>query len=219
MSSLLCAVRQDMRKLIVSNIMSLDGYTAGPGGDVMVLPMDQAFDDYNLERLRSADTLLLGRTTYDMFKGFWPHVSLDPEGLAARTGIPLERLTAPGQQELSQRENAIEKVVVSDSLGTDETGAWSETTEIVPRAEAHGRIAVLKDRPGGDILVFGSRTLWNDLLAAGLVDELHLLVGATVVGGGAPAFASPPTKELRLIAARRMEGSHNALLTYGLEAA
>ena len=50
-----------MRKLIVSNIMSLDGYYEGPGENVMVLPMDEAFDAYNAERLRAADTLLLER--------------------------------------------------------------------------------------------------------------------------------------------------------------
>jgi hypothetical protein len=52
-----------MRKLIVANIMSLDGYFEGPGGNVMVLPMDGFFDEHNLERLRAADTLLLGATT------------------------------------------------------------------------------------------------------------------------------------------------------------
>jgi dihydrofolate reductase len=67
-----------MRKLIVCNIMSLDGYYEGPGGNVMVLPLDQAFDAYNAERLRAADTLLLGRTTYDGFKGFWPSVERHP---------------------------------------------------------------------------------------------------------------------------------------------
>lgn len=59
-----------MRKLIVSNIMSLDGCYEGPGKDVMVLPLDEAFDAYNVERLRAADTLLLGRTTYEGFRDF-----------------------------------------------------------------------------------------------------------------------------------------------------
>ncbi len=67
-----------MRKLIVCNIMSLDGYYTGPGNNVMVLPMDEAFDAYNAERLRAADTLLLGRTTYEGFKGFGPSVTADP---------------------------------------------------------------------------------------------------------------------------------------------
>jgi hypothetical protein len=52
-----------MRKLVVSNVMSLDGYFEGPGGNVMAPPMDGFFHEHNLERLRSADTLLLGSTT------------------------------------------------------------------------------------------------------------------------------------------------------------
>jgi hypothetical protein len=67
-----------MRKLIVANIMSLDGYFEGPGGSVMALPMDDFFDAHNLERLRAADTLLLGATTYMGLKGHWPAVAADP---------------------------------------------------------------------------------------------------------------------------------------------
>jgi hypothetical protein len=64
-----------MRKLIVSNIMSLDGYYEGPGKNVMDLfayrwdyPTDESFDTYNVQRLRAADTLLLGRVSYEGFK-------------------------------------------------------------------------------------------------------------------------------------------------------
>ena len=67
-----------MRKLIVCNSMSLDGYYTGPGSDVMALPMDGAFDADNAERLRASDRLLLGRTTFDGFKGFCPSVADDP---------------------------------------------------------------------------------------------------------------------------------------------
>lgn len=59
-----------MAKPIVSNIISLDGFCAGQGGNPPVLPMDAAFDEYNAERLRSAATLLLGRTTFEMFRGY-----------------------------------------------------------------------------------------------------------------------------------------------------
>jgi dihydrofolate reductase len=105
-------------------------------------------------------------------------------------------------------------VVVSDSLSADDTAPWTETTSIVRRADAHRAIAELKDQPGKDILMFGSRTLWNDLLVAGLVDELHLMVGASVLGGGTPAFNTGPVPPLRLVDTRRRDGSDNLLLRY-----
>jgi dihydrofolate reductase len=191
-----------MRKLIVSNIVSLDGYCEGPGGNVMALPMDACFDAYNLERLQAADTLLLGARTYRLFKGFWPSMRENPNA-------------SPTHREISRLDDILAKVVVSDGLAVSETDPWRETTRIVRRADAHHEIATLKKGPGRDILVFGSHTLWNDLLEAGLVDELHLMVGAVVLGEGTAAFARPVTSSsLRLVGARTWEGSNNALLTY-----
>jgi dihydrofolate reductase len=71
-----------------------------------------------------------------------------------------------------------------------------------------------RTNPGQDILMFGSRTLWNDLLVAGLVDELHVMVGATVLGGGTPAFGAGPVPPLRLVDTERRTGSDNLLLRY-----
>jgi dihydrofolate reductase len=200
-----------MRKLIVTNIVSLDGYHEGPGGDVMALPLDHSFDAYNAERLRAADTLLLGRNTYDGFKSFWPRQAdnTDPALVEALAGDQ-ERLATI--REISRLNNAIEKVVVSDSLTEDDTDPWRDTTRIVRRSEAHQQIAELKQRSGGDILVFGSRTLWNDLLAAGLVDELHIMVGCVILGDGTPAFSTPAP--LRLLGARTFDGSDNILVRY-----
>ena len=79
-----------MRKLVVTNIMSLDGYITGPGDNVMALPMDDFFDAHNLERLRAADTLLLGATTYMGLKSYWPGVAADPTaspGVAANPDV------------------------------------------------------------------------------------------------------------------------------------
>jgi dihydrofolate reductase len=190
-----------MRKLVVSNIMSLDGYYDGPGGDVMAMPMDEAFDAYNAERLRAADTLLLGGSSYTGFKGFWPPMADDPDA-------------RPFHQEIGRLENAIDKVVVSDTITEDQTDPWRSTTRIVRRADAHAEIAELKRQEGREILIFGSRTLWNDLLANGLVDELHLMLGAAVVGGGTPIFGTRPPGPLRLAEARRFDGSDNLVLRY-----
>jgi dihydrofolate reductase len=190
-----------MRRLIVTNIVSLDGYYDGPGGNVMVMPMDERFDAYNVKRLAAADTLLLGRNSYEMFRGFWPQMADNPD--ASETNRELARL-----------ENAIEKIVVSDSLTPDETEPWEDTTRIFPRADARDAIAQLKQGSGEDILVFASRTLWNDLLAAGLVDELHFIVGAVVVGGGTPVFDAELAAPLRLLGTETWEDSSNVLVRY-----
>jgi dihydrofolate reductase len=196
-----------MRKLIVSNMMSLDGYYEGPGKNVMVLfdyrwdyPTDESFDAYNAERLHAADTLLLGRVSYDGFKSFWPSVADDPDA-------------TPLQREISHLNNAIEKVVISDTLTSEETDPW-HNTRIIGRADAHERIAELKRQLGKDILVFGSRTLWKDLLANDLVDELHLMIGPVVLGAGTPVFDEQPAVTLRLIDTRTWDGSENVLLRY-----
>jgi dihydrofolate reductase len=194
-----------VRKLIVCNIVSLDGYYAGPDDNVLVLPLDAAFDAYNAERLRAADTLLLGRRSYEGFKSFWPSVA-DDEG------------ATPDQREISRLDNAIDKVVISDSLTQDEMEPWRHNTRIVRRADAHQQLAELKRQTGGDILVFGSHTLWNDLLAHGLVDELHLMIGAVVVGAGTPAFEGQPPAELHVIDVRKLDGSENVLVRYEVAA-
>ena len=196
-----------MRKLIVSNMMSLDGYYEGPGKNVMALfdyrwdyPTDESFDAYNAERLHAANTLLLGRVSYDGFKSFWPSVADGPDA-------------TPLQREISHLNKAIEKVVISDTLTSEETDPW-HNTRIIGRADAHERIAELKRQLGKDILVFGSRTLWKDLLANDLVDELHLMIGPVVLGAGTPVFDEQPAVTLRLIDTRTWDGSGNVLLRY-----
>jgi dihydrofolate reductase len=183
--------------------MSLDGYSEGPGGNVMAMQMDAAFDAYCAERLRSAEVVVLGRSTFQMFSGFWPSVADNPDA-------------SPDQREISRRDNELQKLVVSDTLLPDGTGAWRATTRIVPRADANQTILELKRTTVGDLLVFGSRLLWNDLLAAGLVDEIHLVLGSRVVGGGTPAFGNGVTPELQLLGVRTFEGSTNVALRYAV---
>lgn len=191
-----------MRELIVCNIVSLDGYYEGPDNDVMALPFDEAFDAYNLERLRAADTLLLGRKTFEEFRHYWPTVADDP---AAR----------PVVRAISRMLNAIQKVVISDSLTSGRTPPWSNT-RIVCRADAREEVAALKGGPGADILVFGSHTLWNELLSAGLVDQLHLMIGPALLGRGTPVFEKPSRVQLQLRDAGTLENSELVLVRYGI---
>jgi dihydrofolate reductase len=191
-----------MRKLIVCNIVSLDGYYEGPGKDVMALPFDEAFDEYNAERLRAADTLLLGRRSFEGFKSYWPPI-------ADKSDV------RPVEREISRRNNAIDKVVISDSLTAEQTAPW-RNTRIVRRADARQEVAALKRRRGKEILVFGSHMLWNDLLVAGLVDELHLMIGPALLGAGTPAFERGSRVALRLLEARTLQDSELVLVRYGL---
>ena len=69
-----------MRKIIVYNVISLDGYHTGAGNDVSVMfpMMGNVFDTYNAELLRTADVHLMGRVSFELFQGFWPKVAEDP---------------------------------------------------------------------------------------------------------------------------------------------
>jgi len=203
-----------MRNVIVSNIMSIDGYFEGPGRNVMALPMDGFFDEQNLERLRASDTVLYGATTYRLMLGYWPRVAADP---SASPVVAANPALAELHRETALRLQDTPKIVVSDSMAASDTGPWATTTEIVRRAEAHRAIAALKEQPGRDILIFGSHILWNDLAAAGLIDELHLMIGARALGGGTPIFAGalPP---MRLLDVRRRDGSDNVLVRYRMTA-
>lgn len=192
-----------MRKVIVSEIMSLDGHFTGPDGDVMAMPFDTGFSENNAELLRGAGTVLLGRTSYLGFRDYWPGVKDDPDQ------PELER-------EISRLNWAVEKVVVSDTLTAEETEPWSDTTRIVPRAEAHATVRAMRaEREGGDIVVFGSHVLWNDLLEHGLVDEVHLMFGPGIVGAsGVPAFEASGPERFDLLDVHRWDGSDLVRLRY-----
>lgn len=189
-----------MAKLIVSNLISLDGYCAGPGGNPGALPMDAAFDAYNTERLRAAGTLVFGATTFSMFRGYWPAVGQSADAPAS-------------QREIARLNGPMPKLVVSDRLNVKAAEPWGDA-EIVRRAQAHERIRQLKRETERDLLVFGSHVLWNDLLAHGLVDELHLLLGPVVLGDGVRAFEGGLPATLRLVGQRQLAGSGTVLLQY-----
>lgn len=190
-----------MRKIIVYNVISLDGYHTGPGNDVSVMfpMMGKVFDTYNAELLRTADIHLMGRVSFELFQSFWPKVAENPDS---------EEFT-DSQRELSQAGKPVKGIVVSDTL----QGNW-QNLRIIRRGDAHQQLTELKRREGKDILITGSRTLWNDLLAHDLVDEIHLLVGNLILGQGVPVFAGKTTALLRLIDTRRWEESDNVLLRY-----
>lgn len=199
-----------MRRIIVNNIVSLDGYYADRTGNPMVLNMDAAFDQANLDSIRAADAVLLGRDSFEGFSSYWPFIADAPE--PADLSAPEAREFSEVNRELSRRYTAIPKVVVSDRGPVRAENPWAGSTRVVPRGRASAWVAEARRTPGDDIVVFGSRRMWNSLLEEGLIDELHLMVSPTVLSGGISLFST--RVDLDLIECRRYEGSPNVQLRY-----
>lgn len=169
-----------MGKLVVTENITLDGVIDMAEGwfDPLDEDVDQSdITSANTEHREAADALLVGRNTFEIFRGFWPHQTDDPTGV-------------------SNYLNAVDKYVVSSTL--DDPG-WENST--VLHGQVVDEVQALKEAPGRDIVATGSTQLVHTLIAAGLVDEYRLFVFPVVVGHGARLFESADIK-LRLLETR-----------------
>jgi dihydrofolate reductase len=183
-----------MRKIIMLNRVSIDGFFAGPHGEIDWFLHDPEVDKAAHEMMRP-DTLLLGRVTYQMFDSYWPQVAKDPN---ASQG---DRQTA---SELAQ----MTKVVFSKTLSEV---TWENTRLI--KGDVTQAVKKLKQGSGPDITVFGSGSIVQQLANEGLMDGYLVIVTPVVLGAGKPLFKDVKNMNLTLVEARNFK-SGNVLLHY-----
>jgi dihydrofolate reductase len=162
-----------MRKLIVSINVTLNGFMAGPNGnlDWHVPYWNEEMSRVASEQLSNADTILLGRITYNAMAGYWP--AQQASSYAAREDVAF-----------SDMMNNYEKVVFSKTLTT--VSNWSNS-RLANRSIAR-EINELKQQPGKNIIVYGSGKLVTALIRHNLVDEYHIWIHPVVIEQGRALF-------------------------------
>jgi dihydrofolate reductase len=186
-----------MRKIIVSEFITVDGVMEAPGGEKSLgersgWTFPYGSDEqmkFKHEELFAADAILLGRVTYDGFAAAWPNLT--------------------GMGDFGERMNSIPKFVVSK---TAEKLEWNNSTLI--KENVVEEITKLKQMPGKDILVFGSAELLQTLVQNDLVDEYRLMVFPVVLGIGKHLFKDGDKKAALKLIGTKIFASGVIVLTY-----
>jgi len=163
-----------MRKLILEEWMSLDGYISDKNDQLdfftNVTPeQNKHSDQEQLKFMESIDTILLGRKTYGLFADFWPTATTDKEVIADKL-------------------NETNKIVFTNTLLKAPWGKWKEAEVI--NAEAISAIRNLKSLPGKDMVMWGSISLAQSLMKENLIDEYHIQLCPVITGGGRSLFSN-----------------------------
>lgn len=181
-----------MRKIILFNMVSLDGFFEGPNREIDWHNVDEEFNKYSVDQTRSAGGLLFGRVTYELMAGYW----LTPEA-------------SGNDPQVAEIMNTIPKIVFSRTL--DQVN-WNNTRLV--REDAASEASKLKQETGKDLYIFGSLNLSEALIRHSLIDEFRIMVNPVVIGRGRSLF--PGTQDrlgLELLGTRQFR-SGNVLLTY-----
>ena len=195
-----------LRRIIMFNRVTADGYFAAPDGNLNWVVPDDALDSAGVEAIPSVDTILFGRRTYEMFERFWPR-ALDDSSTAADPHAAGRR--SPAMRAMAIWINEATKLVFSRTL-KDVTWKNSRLVhELDPR-----EIEAMKRQPGRNMIVFGSGSLVSQLTQHGLIDEYQFVVSPILLGSGRPLFSGgSKSSALDLIEVNKYQ-SGNVMLRY-----
>ncbi|MDR3652593.1 MAG: dihydrofolate reductase family protein [Paludibacter sp.] len=171
-----------MRKLIFFMHISLDGFVAGPNGEMDWINIDEEMFDFVATMTNKADTALYGRVTYEMMQSYWPTAGEQPTA-------------SKHDKEHSAWYNKVSKVVLSKTISEE----GLENTKVISDQLADN-INKIKKQDGKNILIFGSPTASHALLSQGLIDEFWLFINPVLLGHGIPLYKGmTETTKLNLI--------------------
>jgi len=184
-----------MRKLIVFNHVSLDGYFTDANGDMSFTRNDHPdaeWDAFVAGNASSGGMLVFGRVTYDLMISFWP------------TPMAAENMSA-----VAERMNNLPKVVFSRTMNV---ASWQNTKLV--KSNIAGEIQKMKNEDGMDMVIFGSGTIVSQLTQEGLIDEYQIVVDPVVLGSGRTMFDGIKEKLTLKLAKTRTFNNGNVLLCY-----
>jgi dihydrofolate reductase len=184
-----------MRRLIVFNMQSLDGYFVDLKGDMSWARNagpDGEWDEFAASNAQGGGLLVFGRITNELMAGYWP------------TALAMENNPI-----VARRMNELPKLVFSRSMASAQ---WKNTTLV--RENPVGEIRRLKGEAGPDLVLMGSGSLVSQLSRARLVDEYQLVVIPILLGGGRTMFEGVEDKRLFKLAKSRVFTNGNVLLCY-----
>jgi len=181
-----------MRKLILFNMVTLDGFFEGPNHEIDWHNVDEEFNDFAIEQINRVDVLLFGRMTYEGMASYWPTP-------AAISDDPI----------VAKKMNTMPKIVFSKTL---EKVEWQNTRLI--KENIAEEISKLKQQPGKDLIIFGSADLAATFIQHGLMDEYRIMVNPVVLGNGQPLFKGIKDQLKLKLLETRVFRSGNVLLYY-----
>lgn len=178
-----------MKKIISFMHLSLDGFVAGPNGEMDWIKVNEEIFNHVGKRISVGDTAMYGRVTYELMESYWPTAADKPT--ASKHDI-----------EHSQWYSKVRKVVLSKTL----KGAHLANTQIISDNLADRINEIKKSGNGGseEILLFGSPTATHSLIQQNLIDGYWLFVNPIILGQGIPLFAGIKDKiKLKLLTTRQ----------------